>query len=249
MKMSRATASKPEYSAPTTRPKCKRGLLLVQLASPQFQKADFSPSSFSFGRFLVSLVALTLIFGLSGESAESAPPQKLPVLTDVMAYVDRHFANTTDFRPGDIISTSNVTPLFDGLELIGWKVPNRKSLLELVPGDNDYVVQQLRSEPGRKFMQQISNYPLGYDRMFHLARIPQGRQQVHDLIRTKDGYKMIEYMTTTTMGKNFGKQLSNSPRGADFNKPTGQIYTVEALKAELEKSYAITLQAIAKAAQ
>lgn len=198
---------------------------------------------------MVALFVVSVIFAGSIEQAVSAPPQKLPPLTDVLDYADQHFATTAGYRPGDIISTSYVTPLFDGLEKLGWNVPDRKSLLERVPGDKNYVVQQLRTEPGRKFMQKICNLPMGYDRLFHLAGIPLGHQQVNALIRQKGGYKMIEYMTTTQMGNNLGKQLSHSPNGANFNKPTGQIYTAEALKSELEKSYAITLQELAKAAK
>jgi hypothetical protein len=229
------------------KPKYKPDPPLGLLASPPSRGAKSFRSFFRFPLWRGMGSVLAICFVLWAGGIEAASPRKLPQLDDVMAYVDRHFANTTDYRPGDIISTSNVMPLLEGLDRIGWKVPNGKSLMKRVSSDNDYVVKQLRTDPGRKFMQQICNLPLGYDRLFHLSRIPLGRQQVHKLIRTKDGYKMIEYMTTTQMGKNFGKQLSNSPRGTDFNKPTGDIYTAVALKAELEKSYAITLQMLAKA--
>jgi hypothetical protein len=247
MKMSSPVEITRQNSAFSTEPKCRQARQLGPLAASVSQLAKNCLSQHSWSQWMLSAFAALAIIAFASGRAVAAPPQKLPPLKDVMAYVDRHFANTTHYKPGDIISTSNVTSLFDGLELIGWKVPDQKQLLERVPSDKDYVVQQLRTEQGRKFMQQICNLPLGYDRLFHLSGIPRGHQQVHDLIRLKDGYKMIEYMTTTQMGKNLGTQLSHTPNGADFNKATGQIYTAEALKIELEKSYAITLQALGKA--
>lgn len=208
-----------------------------------------SLAQLSWCRIVVSVFVVSAIFAGAPELALSASPEKLPALTEVMDYVDQHFAKTPKYRPGDIISTSYVTALFEGLEKLGWNVPDQKALLKLVPSDKNYVVQQLRTEPGRKFMQQICNFPLGYDRLFHLSKIPMGERQVYALIRAKEGYKLIEYMTTTPYGNNLGKQLSNSPHGANFNKATGQIYTVEELKSELEKSYQATQQALAKAAQ
>lgn len=249
MKMSSPVESGRRVLACTSPPKCKRELQLSLLALVQLARPDFSRNNRSTRKLAAFVFVVTALLAFCAENAISATPQKLPSMTDILTYVDQHFANTKDFRPGDIISTSYVAPLFDGLEKMSWSVPNRKSLLERVPSDKNYVVQQLRTDRGRKFMQQICNLPLGYDRLFHLASIPLGQQQVHDLIRLKDGYKMIEYMTTTKQGKNLGTQLSYSPHGANFNQPTGQIYTVEVLKAELEKSYAATLDAMAKEAK
>jgi len=192
--------------------------------------------------FRLQFAAFVLLWIAS--PVQAAGGQNLPPWEVVAEYVDRHFANITDYEVGDIISMSNVRPLIEGLDRIGWAVPARKFILENVPKDTDYVVKQLRTEPGMKFMRQISKYPECYDRLYHLAAIPRGRQQVYDLIRAKDGYQMIEYMTTTQQGKNLGTQLSHSPHGANFNKPTGLIYTAEDLKAALEKSYGDTVKAL-----
>ena len=194
-------------------------------------------------------LALLLSLFSVGSLVQGADTKPLPAWNDINSYVDRHFENTPDFQPGDIISVSNVEPLLDGLDKMGWTVLNRKTLLNIVPKDSDFVVKQLRTKPGYLFMRQISKYPLCYDRLYHLAAIPRGRQQVYDLVRAKDGYKMIEYMTTTQQGKNLGTQLSHSPHGENFNKSTGLIYTEKELKVELEKSYAETLKLSQSAGQ
>ncbi len=48
---------------------------------------------------------------------------------------------------------------------------------------------------------------------------------------------MIQYMTTAQGGKEMGKMLSQAPQGADFNKPTGRIYTVPMLLKHLQEEY------------
>ena len=48
---------------------------------------------------------------------------------------------------------------------------------------------------------------------------------------------MIKYMTTDPAGKNVGKLLASGQGGADFNKPTGRIYTVPMLLSQLQEQY------------
>ena len=86
-------------------------------------------------------------------------------------------------------------------------------------------------------MTQVCQYPLGYDRLDRLAKLPRGPELIRQFIRGPEGYKMIEYMTETPSGKNLGAMLSQSPDGKDFNKPTGQIYTVDALLDVLKERY------------
>jgi hypothetical protein len=160
-----------------------------------------------------------------------------PSFQEIAAYVEREFVNRTYYQAGDIISESEVKPLFAAFDRMGWKATDRLLILALVPDDTDFIVRQLRSTPGRKFMTKISGYPLAYDRIDRMTQLPRGRQLVHELVTGVGGYEMLEYMTTTQGGKNLGKQLSRDPHGADFNKPTGRIYTVEALIARLKKSY------------
>jgi hypothetical protein len=113
-----------------------------------------------------------------------------------------------------------------------------------VPAGNDYLVQRLRTPRGRQFMRRIANYPGAYDRLDRLSWLPYGKQTVQDLIQKKGGEDMIKYITTAPGGNELGKMLSNAPKGANFNQPTGRIYTAALLLARLKTSYAATEEAI-----
>lgn len=192
---------------------------------------------------LVSVPAvLGIVCGLAvargvGIVCGGSAPKPLPPLSQVEEVTLRHFALLLDYRPGDVIAQSEVEPLFAQLRLHGWTVMDGKAILQQVPADSDFVIRELHSPRGREFMHRISGYPNAYDRLDRLSRLPRGRQTVRDLIRTKGGHEMIEYMTTAPGGTGLGKMLSKAPKGADFNKPTGRIYTVEMLLNRMKESY------------
>ena len=171
--------------------------------------------------------------------------KSLPALAKVKNVVARHFDALPDYRPGDLISRGQLEPLFGRLERTGWNVADRKEILEATPADTDFLVRQLRTQPGRKFMRQVAAYPEAYDRLDRLSRLPHGKKTIKALIRGPDGYKMIRYLTTTPGGRELGKQLSNAPKAAAFNKPTARIYTVELLLRRLKQSHAAAKKALA----
>ena len=107
-----------------------------------------------------------------------------------------------------------------------------------MPADDDFLVTNLRTPAGRKFMGRMGQYAGGYDRLERLARLPHGEQTVRDLIRGPGGDEMVKYMTQTPGGKALGRQLSNAPAGEGFNETTGRIYTAQALLGRLQRSYA-----------
>jgi len=161
----------------------------------------------------------------------------LPPFEQVEQVVRRHFSAIEDYHPGDIISQSEVSPLFQQFKLMGFNSGDFHGVMARVPADDDFLVQALRTNRGRKFMHQVARFPMAYDRLDRLSGIPSGRKLVNDLIKTKGGYQMIEYMTTSRGGRNLGIQLSNVPHGEDFNKPTGKIYTEVQLVEALHKVY------------
>ena len=190
----------------------------------------------------VSLAALAASSsGQRGEGAEKQPP--LPPFSQIKKTVERHFAAQPDYRAGDIISQSDVVPLLPELRRIGFVAPDQKEILEQVPGDNDFLVTNLRTSAGRKFMGRTAQYAGGYDRLERLARLPHGEQTIRDLIRGPGGDELVKYMTQSPGGKALGRLLSNAPGGEGFNEPTGRIYTVQALTARLQRSYAIAQKA------
>lgn len=153
------------------------------------------------------------------------------------ATVSGYFAAVPGHQAGDIISRNQVEPLLTKLAAMGWKIPDAQGLLAKVPADSSWLVANLRTPRGKKFMRKIAAYPQGYDRTDRLSAISDGRKIVGALIQGPDGEEMIEYLTTTRTGKNSSKQLTAVPGGTDFDKPTGKLYTVDALLAELSALY------------
>ncbi len=174
---------------------------------------------------------------LGGLARDVSAEEKLPSFESVTAVVTRALAIQSDYRPGDLISQGNVEPIFHQLRQMGWAVADRTAILNDLPSDRDFVVRQLRTEAGRKMMRQISGYPGGYDRLFRLAALPEGRRTVVDLIEDTGGAELIRYLTMSQGGKQLGRMLGAVPHGQHFNKPTGQIYTEQALLDRLRKSY------------
>jgi len=186
---------------------------------------------------LASAVLLPACLASGASPPRELPPFDLPPFDEVKKIVQKHFASLPNYRDGDIIARGDVRPLFTKFEGIGWKVADRKEIVAAVMDEGSFLVRNLRTAKGRKFMRQIASYPDGYDRTDRLSRLPHGQGSVQQLIRGPDGAKMIEYMTTAPGGKNLGKQLSRGPKGRNFNDPTGRIYTAKDLLTRLKASH------------
>lgn len=182
---------------------------------------------------------LTLGFLLAAapvaDAAEEGPP---PSWEQVSRAIDKYFAADKSRQPLDIVTQSQAAPLFGELEKLGWNVADREEILARVPRDNEFIVKQLRSKQGRKFMREFARYPEGFDKLDQLAKLPHGKSTIERLVKGPDGYKLLEYLNTAPGGANMQKQLARTPRGKGFTKETGRIYTAKALKDELKKSHA-----------
>jgi hypothetical protein len=188
------------------------------------------------------VLAAVLAEAFLAVSSVLAASPKLPSWDDVQKVVDQQLNTLTNYQPGDLITRNQVDPIFDKLQRLGWTVRDRVDIVNSVPREDELMVRQLSSSAGKKFMHQTNSFPLSYDRVDRLDRIPMGPQTVDALITGPDGYKMIQYMTTSPDGHNLGRMISKDPHGADFNKPTGRIYTAEALLARIQESYEAALQ-------
>lgn len=195
---------------------------------------------FVFGLLLVLLIVAEADSAQSGYQTGKTR-KRLPSFQQVEAVVKQYFKKLPGFNFKGIIIASQVSPVFAQIERAGWDISkkDRQALLGRVLPDNSFLAKQLSTKAGKKFAAQIYNYPMGFDRLDRLSRMPQGKDTVSRLIRGPGGYKMIQYMTTTPGGKNMGRMLSGSSKskGGNFNKPTGRIYTVKMLLAELKKVY------------
>jgi hypothetical protein len=103
--------------------------------------------------------------------------------------------------------------------------------------DNAFLIRQVRSAAGRKFMRQVGKLPQGYDRLDHLSRLSDAETLIPRLVNGVDGYKMIEYLVEAPGGETMGRMLTNVPNGQNFNRPTGKIYTQQEFIARLKQSH------------
>jgi hypothetical protein len=185
--------------------------------------------------FLIVFIASTTTLGYTQTVRQTPPsPQKFK---QIEAAVWQYFKSQPDYQPWMLITKEQVEPLLKGLPRIGFTPSDPKSILEKLPSKDEFLVTQLYTPAGIKFMERIAKYPDGYDRLDRLSRIPRGKQTIIDLIKEPGGEKMIQYMATTQGGKELGKMLSKDPNGANFNQPTGRIYTVQMLLNEFKTQY------------
>lgn len=166
-----------------------------------------------------------------------ATGKPLPAFAEVQKAVAAFFEGLTGYEDGSLIVRSEVQAALVRVEQAGWRVADGEEIVRCVPGDGEPLARLLRTPAGRKFAVRVSAFPEGYDRVDRLLQLPRGEKIVEDLVRGPDGYKMIQYMTNGRGGAALGRQLEKSPSGADFNRPTGRIYTVRALLERLEQSY------------
>jgi hypothetical protein len=180
---------------------------------------------------------VAIVFCRSAETVEAGIPKDLPTFEKAWQAVETELAKYPNYQDGDLISRRQVEPAFVVLKKLGWNVLDQNDILAMLPDDNAYFVTRLRTKAGRKFMRQMEQYPLAFDRIDRLGRMSMGNDNIDALIRGPDGYKMLQYMTETVWGKNMGNMLSKAPKGKGFNEPTGTLYTADALMLRLQQSY------------
>ena len=179
-------------------------------------------------------VLCTLLIGSDlGAAPGAGATRPAPTAKEVQTAVKQYFARLPGHQASDLIDRSQATALFADLQRRGWTVQQAEPLLQQVPSPGGFLARELRTPQGRAFMRRIVRTPQCYDRLDRLSHLPHGEQLVRDLIRGPDGYKMIEYLGASQGGKQLGRMLSSAPGGANFNQPTGRIYTAEALASKL----------------
>ena len=192
-----------------------------------------------------AIMVTSLASGLTAPAVIGATSdvKSLPDWSTLEQVASRHLATLPDYQPGDLIVESNVMPMFDQFQQMGWNVTERRVIQRQLIKDADFVARKLRTKKGMKFMRNIVKYPDAFDRLYRMAALSGGRTLVNDLIAEPAGHEMIEYLTTSKGGKNMGKMLARAPKGSDFNKPTGRIFTEKQLLDRLRECYARDLKA------
>ena len=183
------------------------------------------------------------VVAVSGAESPKAGDKKTPALPkweQVQRAAGAALRSRPDSQPGDIIAKSEAQACFAKLAALGWEPSDAQQIVAAVPGDDEFIVKHLRgknNKDGQRFMRHVAKYPEGYDRLDRMIRLPRGETITEDLIHNPGGYQMVEYLATAQGGIEMGKMLSETPKGKNFNQPTGRIYTAEQLMARLRKSY------------
>ena len=119
-------------------------------------------------------------------SAASQDEQPLPSFAQVKETLARHFEGS-GIEANDLICQSDVKPIFKLLQMLGWEVVDSREILTRVLPDNNFLVRQLKTKAGHKFMRQVAGFPQAYDRLDQLSHLPQGKQTIRAMIRGPDG--------------------------------------------------------------
>jgi hypothetical protein len=159
---------------------------------------------------------------------------------DVAALVRTVLAAKQGYQPGDILSQGDAKAVLDTLAKAGLKVSEQDEILKLLLEDGSFLVKELRSPPGVKFMRGVARDPIPFDRLDRLSGMPGGERLVHDIIRLPNGQTYMSKKPTpgfTDLTTLLPKQANGkTPVNKDFNKPTGRIYTEAALVEAIQKS-------------
>ena len=170
--------------------------------------------------------------------AAAAQPTRTPDIGSVTRAVEAHFASQSGYQLGDLIQRSQIEQVLTKLSDAGAPVPGADKIAERGLADDSFLITQLASDDGQRFMRRLARIPDAFAYLDRLSTISRGEQMVRDLIHDKGGDKLIEYMATTKGGQKLGRMMTAVPDGSDLNKPTGRIYTVADLVAALKTAYA-----------
>jgi hypothetical protein len=185
-------------------------------------------------RLLAFVTALILLAGFT----QAAPRTATPDIGTVTRAVEAYFASQPNYEPGDLITRSQIADVLATLDNAGAPVPNAEKIAQRGLDDSSFVVRELSTPAGRKFMRKLAQNPGTFAHLDRLSTIPRGETLIRDLLRDKGGDKLIEYLATTKGGHKMGRMMAAVPEGGDLNKPTGRIYTVADLVAALKTAWA-----------
>ena len=171
------------------------------------------------------------------DAVATSEKKPLPEFPQIEKAAAEYFAKLPDYQPGGVITRPEAEGFFASLETLGWNPDNRQEILAKVPPPDDFLVEELRTRSGKKFMGRIATYPEALDRLDRLSQLAYGKRHVKGLVNGRGGDQWIKYITTDKRGIELSRSMSRAKNGADFDKPTGRVYTVQMLLDELEASH------------
>lgn len=179
-------------------------------------------------------VAMTGMF-LASTAVADVPPR--PEFAKVAQAVAGYFESQPDQQRSDLICQRQVRAALAQVDAAGWKVPDQNKLLAKVLADNSFIIRELSTPAGRKFMRKLAQHAGTYSRLDQLSTLQNGQETIRSLIQTPQGDDFITYLATTSGGKTLGKMMAGTQGGVDLNKPTGRIYTSDELLIALKQIY------------
>lgn len=206
----------------------------------------------------ISVAAWTLAAALP---AVSAPPPgvarsaakepdsgvAMPDWKTVESTAKTHFKSLPNYQPGDVVSQGQVKPLLAQLAKLGWKVSDERALLSQICTDDDFVVRQLRTKSGLKFMRSTGGAAAAqYDYLRRLGATKGGDRQVANILALPNGNEVLAALTDSKAGKDISRRLAEGPRTRNYDTPTGMLYTQTQILARLKESHARDSRAAAK---
>lgn len=182
---------------------------------------------------------MSLLTGAKPAVSNRAKTKPLPSFEAVKATVERHLKARPRYQPSDVLARGDVEPILTALAQLGWKVSDRKEILNQLLPDDYYLVRALRSPNNGQFMRQVGQVPngYGYDRLDRLSRMGDGEIIVSRLMEEPGGWNLVDIMSESREAPGMAQAFSMGPGGQDFTKPTGRIYTEQQLVARLKQSY------------
>lgn len=174
----------------------------------------------------------------SAEDSTTAKPRPL-TRTAIETLVSTHLRENALYLPGDLISQSDVEPIFNALIAAGHGSPDIEGLYDSFLPDRDPFVKTMRTPQGRMFMRSVAKLPGAYDRLERLSWSAAGRALLVDLISSADGKKAFEHMLTEDGLKVVETMLAKDPRGENFRLPTGKVHTANELIDHLCEMYEV----------
>lgn len=195
------------------------------------------------GQAWTALVAAALLaIGVPQAAAQ------IPSWEQVEKTFRKHFPDPQLAAPGaaqapPLVTYSTARRIFYELWEQRWNVSDQTEILKLCPADTSFLVQQCFSPGGQKFLKQAGDPKTVYDKLERLASLPQGQQKIRDLLAGPPGHhEMLNYMLGESGSQLLFAGAVAHPSARDFSKPTGKIYSPEALLERIKKSHAYDVE-------
>jgi hypothetical protein len=182
----------------------------------------------------VGLILTAVTFSAAAEKTDARPAEGL-TFSQIRRVVEKNLTANPRYRPGDLIVRCDVEPIFNELIGLGFMPGDTEELYDAFLPDMAPLIQQLRTDAGRKFMLQIRDIKGAYDRLERLSWLPGGPIALGQMINDPEGVDKLKALTTSAGAAAIRKQFPDDSRATNFERPTGHIHTAEGLLKHLEQ--------------